>query len=104
MPLSWSKSCSLSAIIKTIANQCNVKVSFRKRHTGKFYTGRTETSPHGVLIIASAMWEQVSNGAWEASEFTLELRQVARLQEQGLAPEPEPAENKIHDISAHARG
>ena len=58
----------------------------------------------GVLSIASAMWEQVSNGAWEASEFTLELRQVARLQEQGLAPEPEPAENKIHDISAHARG
>ena len=73
MPLSWSKSCSLSASFKTIANQCNVKVSFRKRHTGKFYTGTRETGPHGVLSIASAVWEQVSNGAWEASDFTLEL-------------------------------
>ena len=41
-----------------------------------------------------------------ASDCTLELQQAARLQEQGLAPEPEPeparaiAENKIHDISA----
>ena len=48
------------------------------------------------------MWEQVSNGAWEASDFTLELRQAARLQEQGLAPEPEPdpATTIAHDFSA----
>ena len=27
-----------------------------------FYTGTSETSPHGVLSIASAVLEQVSNG------------------------------------------
>ena len=55
-----------------------------------------------MLSIASAVWEQVSNGAWEASDFTLELRQAARLQEQGLAPEPdpEPARTIADDISA----
>ena len=101
MPLSGSKSCSLSAIFKAIANQCNVKVSFR-RHTGRFYTGTSETSPRGVLILASAVWEQVSNGAWMASDFMLELQQAARLQEQGLAPEPEPEPAKpiAHDFSA----
>ena len=79
-----------------------MKVSFRKRHTGKFYTGTRETGPHGVLSIAAAVWEQVSNGAWAASDFTLELRQAARLQEQGLAPEPEPepARTIAHDFSA----
>ena len=92
----------MSASFKTIANQCNVKVSFRKRHTGRFYTGTSETSPHGVLSIASAVWAQVSHAAWEASDFTLELLQAARLQEQGLAPEPEPepARTIAHDFSA----
>ena len=48
------------------------------------------------------MWEQVSNGSWMASDFTLELQQAARLQEQGLAPEPEPepARPIAHDFSA----
>ena len=87
---------------QNIANQYNVKVSFRKRRTGKFYTGTRETGPHGVLSIASAVWEQVSNGAWAAPDSTLELRNAARLQEQGLAPEPdpEPATSIAHDFSA----
>ena len=80
----------------------NVKVSFRKRHTGRFYTGTSETSSHEVLSIDLAVWEQVSNGAWLAEVFTLELQQAARLQEQGLAPEPEPepARTIAHDFSA----
>lgn len=102
MPLSWSKSCSLSAIVKNIANECGVKVSFRKRHAGKFYTGTVENVPHGVLSIASPEWEQVSKAVGMASDFTLELRQAGVLQDQGLAPEPEgaAAENTVRDISA----
>ena len=55
-----------------------------------------------MLSRAAAVWAQVSNAAWEASDFTLELRQAARLQEQGLAPEPEPepARTIAHDFSA----
>ena len=89
LPLSWSKSCSLNAIVKNIANNCNVKVSFRKRHAGRFYT-TSDDLPHGVLSIASDVQEQVSNGAWMASDFALELRQAFMLEERGLAPAPEP--------------
>ena len=102
MPLSWSKSCSLKAVVTNIANECNVKVSYRKRHTGKFYTGTSEKGPHGVPSIASPVWEQVRDGAWMASDLTLELQQAVMLQERGLVPEPEVtvAENRIHDVSA----
>ena len=100
LPLSWSKSCSLNAIVKNIANNCNVKVSFRKRHAGRFYT-TSDDLPHGVLSIASDVQEQVSNGAWMASDFALELRQAFKLEKWGLAPEPEAvAENRNHDVSA----
>ena len=100
LPLSWSKSCSLNAIVKNIANNCNVKVSFRKRHAGRFYT-TSDDLPHGVLSIASDVQEQVSNGAWMASDFALELRQAFMLEERGLAPAPEAvAENRNHDVSA----
>ena len=100
LPLSLSKSCSLNAIVKNIANNCNVKVSFRKRHAGRFYT-TSDDLPHGVLSIASDVQEQVSNGALMASDFALELRQAFKLENWGLAPEPEAvAENRNHDVSA----
>ena len=58
------------------------------------------------MSIASPVWEQVSEAAWVASDFALEMRQAVMLQERRVAPEPEVAvtENRIHDVSANRGG
>ena len=87
--------------MNNLANTCNVRVSYRKRHTGKFYTGTAVEGPHGVLSIASDDQQNVEHASWMASELVLELQLAVVAKEEGLDPEPEvPVEGANKDGNA----